>query len=77
VALVGLVELLRGEASDGPRLLDVQWATDHLVSLGAVEVARPTYLDLLAQALQSPQPEFVAGRRATSPPGPRSSGVGC
>jgi leucyl/phenylalanyl-tRNA--protein transferase len=77
VALVGLVELLRGQAPDGPRLLDVQWATDHLVSLGAVEVARPAYLDLLAEALQSPQPEFVAGPRATSPPGPRSSGVGC
>ena len=77
VALVGLVELLRGGAPDGPRLLDVQWATDHLVSLGAVELARPTYLELLAQALQSPQPEFVAGPRATSPPGPRSSGVGC
>ena len=77
VALVGLVELLRGEAPDRPRLLDVQWATDHLVSLGAVEVARPAYLDMLAEALAAPQPEFVAGPRATSPPGPRSSGVGC
>ena len=41
-----------GGGPDGPRLLDVQWATDHLVSLGAVEVARPTYLDLLAEALR-------------------------
>ena len=54
VALVGLVELLRAEGGD--RLLDVQWATEHLVSLGAVEVARPAYLDLLAEALPLPQP---------------------
>ena len=53
VALVGLVELLRGgRLRTGRRLLDVQWATDHLVSLGAVEVARPAYLDLLAEALR-------------------------
>jgi leucyl/phenylalanyl-tRNA--protein transferase len=54
VALVGLVELLRADGRD--RLLDVQWATEHLVSLGAVEVARPAYLALLAEALPLPQP---------------------
>ena len=47
VALAALVALL---ADDGaPRLLDVQWATDHLRSLGAIEVPRTTYLDLLAR----------------------------
>jgi leucyl/phenylalanyl-tRNA--protein transferase len=56
VALVGLVELLRADGTD--RLLDVQWATEHLVSLGAVEVARPAYLDLLAGALPLPQPRM-------------------
>jgi leucyl/phenylalanyl-tRNA--protein transferase len=54
VALVGLVDLLAADGRD--RLLDVQWATSHLVSLGAVEVARPAYLDLLAEALPLPQP---------------------
>ncbi len=54
VALVGLVELLRADGRD--RLLDVQWATEHLVSLGAVEVARPAYLTLLAEAVPLPQP---------------------
>jgi leucyl/phenylalanyl-tRNA--protein transferase len=54
VALVGLVELLRADGRD--RLLDVQWATEHLVSLGAVAVARPAYLALLAEALPLPQP---------------------
>jgi leucyl/phenylalanyl-tRNA--protein transferase len=48
VALVTLVEGLR---EDGARLLDVQWATPHLVSLGAVEVPRARYLELLAEAV--------------------------
>jgi leucyl/phenylalanyl-tRNA--protein transferase len=56
VALVGLVGLLGADGSD--RLLDVQWATEHLVSLGAAEVARPAYLALLAQALPLPPPEW-------------------
>jgi leucyl/phenylalanyl-tRNA--protein transferase len=50
-ALVGLVDALsRGSG----RLLDVQWATDHLVTLGAVEIRRDAYLDLLDSALERP-----------------------
>ena len=53
VALVGLVEGLRDRhAAD--RLLDVQWLTPHLASLGAVEVPRATYLRRLARALRVP-----------------------
>jgi leucyl/phenylalanyl-tRNA--protein transferase len=48
VALVGLVQRMRDA---GMTLLDVQWRTAHLESLGAVEVSRPAYLALLAQAL--------------------------
>lgn len=48
-ALVHLVSEIR--ACAGPRLLDVQWATKHLVSLGVVEIARGEYLDLLARAV--------------------------
>ncbi len=51
VALVGLVERLRAGTAGDDALLDVQWTTDHLVSLGAVDVARPDYLDRLARAL--------------------------
>ena len=61
VALVGLVDLLRREprAQGAPeRLLDVQWATDHLASLGAMAVARPAYLTMLAEALPLPPPEL-------------------
>ena len=43
-------------AEDTARLLDVQWATEHLVSLGTVEVSRPDYLALLARALDLPDP---------------------
>lgn len=49
VALVHLVDRLR---SAGAVLLDVQWSTPHLASLGAVEVARSEYLRLLDRALR-------------------------
>ncbi|MGE3620110.1 MAG: leucyl/phenylalanyl-tRNA--protein transferase [Acidimicrobiia bacterium] len=57
VALVGLVGLLRADGVEG-RLLDVQWATPHLRSLGVVEVPRARYLALLARALELPAPPF-------------------
>ena len=47
-ALVALVELL---AKGGAELLDVQWTTPHLVSLGAVDVPRAEYLRYLADAV--------------------------
>ena len=34
-------------------LLDVQWRTEHLASLGAIDVSREQYLALLAEALAS------------------------
>jgi leucyl/phenylalanyl-tRNA--protein transferase len=54
VAVVGLVDLMR---DGGATLLDVQWTTPHLESLGAVDVPRDAYLDLLAAALDRPQPD--------------------
>jgi leucyl/phenylalanyl-tRNA--protein transferase len=50
VALMALVAKMRESQM---RLLDVQWRTDHLASLGAIEVTRREYLALLAQALES------------------------
>jgi leucyl/phenylalanyl-tRNA--protein transferase len=38
------------------RLLDVQWVTPHLATLGAVQVTRATYLARLERALQLPLP---------------------
>jgi leucyl/phenylalanyl-tRNA--protein transferase len=48
VALVHLVEHL---TATGAALLDVQWTTPHLVSLGAVDVPRARYLELLRAAV--------------------------
>lgn len=47
VALVELVEWLN---TSGATLLDVQWATPHLASLGVIEVPRREYLRRLADA---------------------------
>ena len=55
VALMGLVELLAADGDDR-RLLDVQWATPHLASLGAIELARPAYLARLGAAIAAPLP---------------------
>lgn len=60
VALVGLVELLREGGAEG-RLLDVQWTTDHLVSLGAIDMPRDRYLALLEEALTRPLPPAFGG----------------
>jgi leucyl/phenylalanyl-tRNA--protein transferase len=56
VALAGLVDLLRDEHADR-RLVDVQWVTPHLASLGVVAVPRRRYLtQLLPAALEVPEP---------------------
>lgn len=58
VALVALVDLL----ADGVdrRLLDVQWTTDHLRRLGAVDVPRSEYLERLAVAVDLALPAIWA-----------------
>jgi leucyl/phenylalanyl-tRNA--protein transferase len=56
-ALVGLVEHLQ-RSGGADRLLDVQWVTDHLASLGAVEITREDYLGRLARALPLPTPSW-------------------
>lgn len=53
VALVRFVDVFR---RSGGALLDVQWATDHLVSLGAIELSRQEYLAALNRALDLPLP---------------------
>ncbi len=58
VALVGLVDRLR---DGGATLLDVQWTTEHLTSLGAVDVRRDQYLVRLAAALERPLPPAFGG----------------
>lgn len=69
VALVALAEFL---AADGvtDRIIDVQWQTAHLASLGAIEIDREEYLMLLDEALDLPAPTWPArraGRRGGHP----------
>ncbi len=56
VALVGLVERLT-DAHAGRRLIDVQWSTPHLASLGVEEIARREYVERLPDLLATPLPE--------------------
>ncbi|RNL62040.1 leucyl/phenylalanyl-tRNA--protein transferase [Nocardioides marmoriginsengisoli] len=55
VALVGLVGLLADEHA-AERVIDTQWRTDHLGTLGVVEIPRASYLERLERALRLPLP---------------------
>src|SRR5947207_2927988 len=45
----------------GGVLLDVQWTTPHLMSLGAIDIPRDAYQRLLDRALAHPLPAVFAG----------------
>jgi leucyl/phenylalanyl-tRNA--protein transferase len=62
VAVVALARRL--VAAGGERLLDVQWTTPHLETLGARDVPRPAYLAALERALPL-EPAF--GRSGPAP----------
>ena len=51
VALMALVDLMK---SSGMSLLDVQWCSEHLASLGAIEIPRGEYLNLLRETTRAP-----------------------
>ncbi len=57
-ALMGLVAMLRAAPRPERRLLDVQWRTEHLGTLGVIEVHRSEYLRLLRRAIALPQPRW-------------------
>lgn len=80
VALVRLVqELTRGidpTRVDDVRLLDIQWLTAHLATLGAIEVPRTSYLARLDRVLSADAPRFHRGeqhRRSVVPRQPRGA----
>jgi leucyl/phenylalanyl-tRNA--protein transferase len=63
VALVALVNVLRDDGGNGEgRLIDVQWLTSHMASLGAIEVPRDEYLRRLDHALTLPLPGKFCSR---------------
>ena len=55
-----VVALATGLVDDHPRLIDVQWRTDHLASLGVTEIPRSRYLERLHTVLSSPDPQLFA-----------------
>jgi leucyl/phenylalanyl-tRNA--protein transferase len=59
-ALVGLTDLVFGDG-DPRRIIDVQWATPHLASLGVSELPRSDYLALLERSLPLPVPAAFDG----------------
>jgi leucyl/phenylalanyl-tRNA--protein transferase len=70
VALAWLVARLR---VGGFRLLDCQFMTDHLKSLGAIEISQKRYLELLAAELDAAaarlsRPGDALGRPGAAPP---------
>jgi leucyl/phenylalanyl-tRNA--protein transferase len=68
VALVALVDWLRDR---GATLLDVQWRTEHLARLGAIEIPRSRYLALLRDAVEEASPVVpgpaITGADGSSP----------
>ena len=64
VALVGLVEALSDDHADA-RLIDVQWVTPHLASLGVEAMPRPNYLRRLPELFMIPEPMVFADRQLT------------
>jgi leucyl/phenylalanyl-tRNA--protein transferase len=54
-ALVGLADLVFADG-DPRRIIDVQWATPHLASLGVSEIPRSDYLVRLERSLALPVP---------------------
>ena len=59
-ALVGLSERVFADG-DPRRIIDVQWATPHLASLGITEIVRSDYTARLARALSLPAPAAFGG----------------
>jgi leucyl/phenylalanyl-tRNA--protein transferase len=57
-ALVGLADLVFADG-DPRRIIDVQWATPHLASLGVSEIPRSDYLARLKRSLPLPVPPLL------------------
>ena len=73
VALAALVDCCFAD-HDNRRLIDTQWSTLHLASLGVVDIPRTDYLRRLARAVEAPAPArlsaaWAAGGTRVAEPG--------
>ena len=62
---VALVHLVGRLLAGGYRLLDAQFLTEHLASLGAVEISRAEYRRRLADAVRRPADFYALGAATT------------
>lgn len=60
---LALYHLVAGLQSAGFRLLEVQFLTPHLASLGAIEIPATSYQQQLAQALKAPAATFPSANK--------------
>jgi len=58
--LVGLSEMVFADG-DPRRIIDVQWLTPHLASLGITQIPRSDYINRLGRALSLPAPAAFGG----------------
>ena len=65
---VALVALVAGLLDGHPRLIDVQWATPHLRSLGVETIPRQDYLRRLTELLAAPPPAMFTPSSQVQPP---------
>lgn len=68
-AVCGLLAIM-GDCDPDRWLVDVQWRTDHLATLGVREAPRTAYLRLLESALSAPPPAGFGGPAAPSAQAP-------
>ena len=73
VALVALVDRL-SDTHAADRLIDVQWSTPHLASLGVEEIDRRAYVERLPRLLATPLPDVFTRRGRGGGPLPATSG---
>ena len=66
VALVRLVDLLSADGVE--RIIDTQWLTPHLATLGALDIDRRDYLDLVDELVTLPPPDWTPAARKPPPP---------
>ena len=67
-----LVALVDGFRDKDRRLIDVQWSTPHLATLGATDLSRSTYVAQLPALLDSPPSMLFAGEPRTIAVAPRA-----
>ena len=63
-----VVALVEGITDGHPRLIDVQWHTEHLATLGVTEITRRAYLTRLREVANTPESSFFGASTPTIGP---------